>query len=121
MRNFKDLEIWRLGHEMTLNIYKVIEPFPDDENYGLKAQMRRSAQSIPSNIAEGCGRDSVKELIRFCRIAMGSASELEYQLLLSKDLGYLNVKDYDTLENALLTLKKKLSAFLRYLKNQIPQ
>lgn len=78
MKDFKKLKAWEKSHQLTLAIYKVTRSFPKDELYGLTSQMRRASVSIPANIAEGCGRGSDAELARFCHIAMGSASELEY-------------------------------------------
>lgn len=120
MRDFKELEIWERGHNMALKTFKMTIDFPRQEQFGLTSQMRRSSQSIPTNIAEGCGRDSQKELIRFCSIAMGSASELEYQLLLSKDIGFISSESYDNNNKELLILKRKLNAFIQYLKTQLP-
>ncbi|MFT7163294.1 MAG: four helix bundle protein, partial [Bacteroidia bacterium] len=81
MKDFKELEVWQKGHEMAIEVFNLIKTFLSEEKYGLTSQMRRSSQSIPTNIAEGCGRNSQKELLRFSSIAMGSASELEYQLI----------------------------------------
>lgn len=116
MREFKDLDIWKLGHKMTLKVYKVTSQFPEEEKYGLVSQMRRSSVSIPNNIAEGCGRSSRQELKRFCDIAMGSGSELEYLILLSKDLEYIEQDSYFSLTSELITLKKKINAFIKYLR-----
>jgi len=77
MRDFRGLSVWENSHSLTLLIYKSTSSFPKEELYGLTSQMRRSASSIPSNIAEGCGRDSQPQLARFLNIAFGSASELE--------------------------------------------
>jgi four helix bundle protein len=89
MKNFKELKIWQRSHQLVLDIYLITKSFPKEEVYGLTSQIRRSCSSIPTNIAEGCGRNSDAELNRFLVIAMGSASELEYQLILIKDLGYI--------------------------------
>lgn len=89
MKNFRTLSVWEKTHQLTLFIYKTTSHFPKEEFYGLVSQMRRAASSIPSNIAEGCGRNSQAQFTRFLNIAFGSASELEYQILLSKDLGLL--------------------------------
>tara|TARA_R110001599_G_scaffold151792_5_gene336789 strand:+ start:22 stop:390 length:369 start_codon:yes stop_codon:yes gene_type:complete len=120
MKNFKELEIWQKGHEMAIDIFNLTKTFPSEEKYGLISQMRRSSQSVPTNIAEGCGRNSQKELLRFCSIAMGSASELEYQLILSKDIGFIKTHDYKDTNEKLLTLKKMLNAFMKYLRTQTP-
>lgn len=84
MKDFKKLIVWKKAHEMTLNIYRTTKSFPKDEVYGLTSQLRRAASSIPANIAEGCGRNSDAELARFLQIAAGSASEVEYHLLLAR-------------------------------------
>jgi four helix bundle protein len=119
MKDFKELEIWQKGHEMAIEVFNLTKTFPSEEKYGLTSQMRRSSQSIPTNIAEGCGRNSQKELLRFSSIAMGSASELEYQLIISKDIGFIKPQDYTDINGRLLTLKKMLNAFMKYLKTQI--
>lgn len=122
MREFKDLEIWKESHKLALTIFDLTKSsFPKEEQYGLISQMRRSSQSIPTNIAEGCGRSSEKDFLRFCHIAMGSASELEYQLILSHDLDYLNQPEFESVSNQLITLKKRLNAFIQYQKSQIPK
>ena len=86
MKSFRELRIWQKGHQLTLSISSIIKNFPKEEIYGLISQMRRSSASIPNNIAEGGGREADAELARFLSIALGSASELEYQLILSNDL-----------------------------------
>jgi four helix bundle protein len=87
MRDFRKLMVWQKAHQLTLGIYELTANFPRDEVYGLTSQVRRAAASIPANVAEGCGRDGDTELARFLRIAMGSANELEYHLILARDLG----------------------------------
>ena len=89
MRDFKDLKVWERSHRPVLAVHDATGTFPREETYGLTAQLRRCSASIPANIAEGCGRSGEAELARFMLIAMGSASELEYHLLLLRDLGYL--------------------------------
>ncbi len=121
MRDFKELEVWKDAHLIVLAVYKVTGDFTSDEQYGLVRQMRRSASSIPTNISEGCGRSSNAELKRFCDIAMGSASELEYQLLLCRDLKFISNDDYDMLEEQLVILKRRLNSFIQYLKKAIDQ
>jgi four helix bundle protein len=88
MRDFRKLKVWEKSHQLTLSVYEITGGFPDDERFGLTSQMRRACTSIPTNIAEGCGRDGHAELARFLQIAMGSASELEYQLLYSERVGH---------------------------------
>ena len=116
MRDFRKLQVWQKSHALTLKVYQAAAEFPDLEKYGLTSQIRRSAQSIPTNIAEGCGRDGDAELARFLNIAMGSASEFEYQLLLSHDLGYLSPPIHSELEAQVIEVKRMLGGFLRTLK-----
>ena len=99
MQNFESLKVWQKSHELTLAIYKATANFPKDELYGLTSQIRRACASVPANIAEGCGRTGKAELARFLQVAMGSASELEYHLLLVHDLGLLRDGEYKLLEN----------------------
>jgi len=113
MIDFRTLQVWEKAHQVTLAVYQATKPFPNEELYGLVSQMRRSSASIPTNIAEGCGRDSDAELVRFCQIAMGSASELEYQLILARDLGLLDQPLYDCLSADLVSVKKMLNAFIQ--------
>jgi len=84
MKDFCQLKVWEKAHQLTMAIYHITATFPREQTYALASQMRRAASSIPSNIAEGCGRDGDAELSRFCSIARGSASELEYQILLAR-------------------------------------
>jgi len=86
VKDFRELQVWRKAHELTLAVYQITASFPREELYGLTAQLRRAGSSIAANLAEGCGRNGDAELARFCSIAMGSASELEYHLLLARDL-----------------------------------
>jgi four helix bundle protein len=90
MRDFKKLDIWKRSHQLTLAIYKITKQYPKEELFGLTSQMRRSSSSIPTNIAEGCGRGTNPQLKHFLEISIGSNSELEYQLILSKDLEYIS-------------------------------
>jgi four helix bundle protein len=99
----------------VLDVYRATAAFPADERYGLTAQLRRSAASIPTNIAEGCGRDGERELARFLSIAAGSASETEYHILLALDLGYLPRASHDQLHGSVTEVRKMLAAFHRKL------
>ncbi len=116
MRDFKKLAVWEKAHRLTLELYGTTPSFPSYETYGLTSQMRRAAYSIPTNIAEGCERDGDVELARFLRIAMGSGNELEYQLILARDLGYLTEDDYKLLTRDVLEIKRMLSGFLTRLR-----
>lgn len=103
MHNYLELKIWQRSRALVKVIYQLTESFPGDQQYGLTSQIQRAAISIPSNIAEGAGRDSSKEFMRFLDIANGSAFELETQLFLSSDLGYANVVQ---VKNIILELKE---------------
>jgi four helix bundle protein len=106
MRNFRELKVWEKSHQLTLLIYQATRNFPSEELYGLTSQIRRACSSIPANIAEGCGRQTGKDFARFLQIAFGSASELEYHLLLAYDLKLLSSESYKVMENLLLEIKK---------------
>ncbi|WP_345032505.1 four helix bundle protein [Ravibacter arvi] len=106
MRDFTEFEFWRLSHLLTLEIYRLTKKFPKEETYGLVSQMRKAAFSIPSNIAEGCGRSSNAELKRFLIISAGSASELQYQVRLSKDLLHIDEHDYQKLTEQIISIRK---------------
>ena len=93
MQDFRNLEVWKRAHQLTLEAYRSTESFPRSELFGLSSQIRRAASSIPTNLAEGCGRTQA-EFARFVQIAMGSACELEYQLLLVRDLHLITVETY---------------------------
>ncbi len=116
MRDFRSLKVWEKAHQLTLAVYKATRTFPSEERYGMTRQLRRSAASVPTNIAEGCGRDSERELHRFMSIAAGSASEAEYQLLLARDLGYLAPDAYQGLHSRVTEVKRMLSGFMQRLK-----
>ena len=116
MRDFKNLKVWGKAHHLTLAVYRATKCFPKDELYGLTSQMRRSAASVSANIAEGCGRPGTVEFARFLHIAMGSASELEYHLLLAKDLELLQPPDYLRLETDVSEVKRMLVSFTQRLR-----
>ncbi len=116
MRDYRELKVWEKAHRLTLDIYQVTKAFPREEIYGLQNQMRRSASSVPTNRAEGCGRDTVPELTRFLHIAMGSLSEVDYQLLLSRDLAYIGVPEYDRLSAQLQEVRRMLIAYIQKIK-----
>ena len=110
MEDFKKLKVWSKAHELTLAIYNRTRTFPNYEMYGLISQIRRAAASIGANIAEGCGRRSDPEMKRFIQIARGSASELEYHLLLARDLHLLNPVEFNELEAKVLEIQRMLTA-----------
>jgi len=116
MRDFKNLEIWKRGHKFTLDMYSVTRDFfPKEELFVLTSQLRRSSASIPTNIAEGCGRKSNADLARFLQISLGSATEAEYQLLLAKDLNYINNEVYSNFNKEIIEIKKMLNSFIQHL------
>jgi len=115
MKNYRNLNIWQRSHKLTLQVYYYSAEFPKHEIYGLTSQLRRSAVSIPSNIAEGCGRNSDLELARFLVISLGSASELSYQLLLAHDPGYISKGNYDEIDSELIEIMKMLNSFVQKL------
>jgi four helix bundle protein len=116
MQDFKKLKVWEKGHRLTLAVYKLTAPFPKEEQYGLTSQMRRAAASIVSNIAEGCGRTGRTDFARFLQIATGSASELEYQLLLARDLKLFEPEDYQKLEPDVVEVKRMLTSLIQRLR-----
>jgi four helix bundle protein len=112
MQDFHTLKVWERAHEVTLLVYRVTANFPRSEAFGLTSQLRRCSSSVPSLIAEGCGRGTSADFARFLQMAMGSASECEYQLLLCRDLGYLTQAEHDELTGQVVEIKKMLSALL---------
>ena len=116
MKDFRTLKVWEKAHAITLAVYKVTQKFPKHELYALTSQIQRATVSIPTNIAEGCGKDSDAELKRYFVIAMGSSSELEYLLLLARDLKYLPEDEYQILNNDLTEVRRMLNAFIQKLK-----
>ncbi len=112
MIDFHTLQIWQKSHSIALNIYQISADFSKEEIFGLRSQLRRSAVSIPSNIAEGCGRNSDGDLARFLTIAMGSASELEYQILLSRDLKYISIEEFQSLNTEIIEVRIMLNSFM---------
>ena len=116
MKDFRKQKVWQKSHRLTLDVYKATERFPKAEIYGLTSQIRRSCASIPANIAEGCGRNSEADFSRFLQMAMGSATELEYHLLLSHDLGILNDADFENLSKETVEVKQMLTSFIKKLK-----
>lgn len=113
MRDFRTLKIWQDSHQLTLDIYKVTKTFPREELFALTSQMRRASASIPTNIAEGCGRGTNKDFARFLQIAIGSAYELDYHLILANDLSYLGSHTYKSLNEKVIKLKKQTTALIQ--------
>lgn len=118
MRDFKKYDIWQLSHSFTLEIYKITSDFPNEEIYGLTSQIRRASASIPTNISEGCGRNSDKEFNQFLNIALGSANETEYLLILSKDLNYITSEIFESLEKDINQIKSKIYKLKQILNQQ---
>jgi four helix bundle protein len=114
--DFKKLKVWQKSHQLALAVYKSTVGFPDQERFGLTGQLRRSAASIPANTAEGCGRGTDNELGRYVRISLGSATELEYHLLLARDLGRLATPVYDSLSADTLEVQSMLAGLSRSVK-----
>ncbi|MDP2159670.1 MAG: four helix bundle protein [Flavobacterium sp.] len=116
MHRYKDLEIWKLSRKFCTPIYKVTQSFPDSERYGLITQLRRAAISVPSNIAEGSAKSSNKHFLIFLENALGSCYEIETQLLVSNDVGYLNDSDLKSLSDELYKIILMISKFMSTLK-----
>jgi four helix bundle protein len=112
MQDYRKLAVWKRSHELTLSIYAATGTFPREESFGLTSQLRRAASSVPANIVEGCGRDTNAEFARFLYIALGSAKELEYHLLLAHDLGYLSDEAYTAIIHEATGVKMMLSGLL---------
>ena len=119
MRNYRELQVWNKAHSLTIDLYRASRAFPREEMYGVTSQLRRAATSIGANLAEGCGRRTSNELARFVRIAMGSASELDYHLLLCRDLEFLKDDEFKKLSARLIEVRKMLTAFLSSVEEQI--
>ena len=117
MKDFRDIKVWNKAHNLTIKIYKVTESFPREEVFGLISQIRRSAVSIPTNIAEGCGRNTDTELARFMEIASGSASELDYLLMLVRDLDLIDEAQYTEISADVTEIRKMLTTFIKTVRN----
>ena len=116
LKNFKDLQVWQKSYALVIEIYKVTTVFPKSELYGLTSQIRRAAISIPSNIAEGYSRGHRTEYIRFVSMAYGSLAELQTQLMLAKDLDYIQKEVYETIAGEYEDLERMISAMIKSLK-----
>lgn len=119
IEKFTDLDAWKEGHQLVLGIYKATESFPNSEMYGLISQMRRSAVSITSNVAEGFKRISGKEKVQFYSIAQGSLTELQNQLIIAKDVGYIREERFQALEGKSIKVQKIISGLVRYSRKNI--
>ncbi|MBV6644164.1 MAG: four helix bundle protein [Cyclobacteriaceae bacterium] len=112
MRKFKDLEIWQLGKKLAIDIYKLTNSMPKEEVYGMTSQMRRAAVSIPSNISEGCSRRSNKEFAHYLEISLGSSFELETQLIITAEIGFLHDGEVQGLIGEINLMQKKINSFV---------
>ncbi|WP_027459943.1 four helix bundle protein [Deinococcus murrayi] len=117
MRDYRQFVVWQKAHALALRVYVLTHSFPADERFGLTAQLRRAAVSIPSNIAEGAGRSSDTDFARFLDMAGGSANEVEYQMLLARDLGSIPELEYQTVTHQLSEVRRVLTSFRRRLKS----
>lgn len=115
MHNYKKLQVWTRSMEFVYEVYRLTKQFPKEEMYGLTQQLRRSAISVPSNIAEGCGRNTSRDMSHFLSIALGSTFEIETQLLVSRSLGYIDMQIADKLEREIQEIQKMLFAFKEYI------
>jgi four helix bundle protein len=116
MQDFRNLKVWEKAHALTLGVYRNTKDFPNDERFGLTSQLRRACASIAANLAEGCARNGDVEFARFTNIALGSASETDYHLLLARDLGYLDKPAYVPLFEQIAEVKRMLNALERSLR-----
>jgi four helix bundle protein len=110
MKDFKDLLAWQKAHQLTLHLYKRTSLFPREELFGMTSQIRRCAASIGANIAEGCGRRGDGDFLRFLQISLGSLDELEYHLILARDLGFIKIEEHDSFVADLVEVRKMLSS-----------
>lgn len=118
MQDFRNLEVWTKAHSITLEVYRLTESFPRSEVFGLSSQIRRAASSIATNFAEGCGRTQ-PEFGRFLQIAFGSACEVEYQLLLARDLGFLGSQTYEDINADVIEVKRMLNSLLKRIQRDV--
>ena len=117
IKSFKDLKVWQKGHTLVVDIYKITDRFPSKEIFGLTSQLRRAAVSITSNISEGFSRRSPREKSQFYFIALGSLTELQSQILIAKDISYLNLDVYENLEKRTVEIGKMINGLLNHFKN----
>ena len=119
MQDFRKLQVWQKAHKLALNTYAVSANLRQPLYFALRDQLTRAAVSVPANLAEGCGRTGDRDLRRFVRMALGSASELEYHLLLARDLGVLPAQAFEQLTAAVTEVKRMLTGFAAHLSEQI--
>ena len=111
VQSFKDFIVWQKSHQLTLSVYKISKKFPDEEKFGITSQIRRAAYSVPSNIVEGHSRNTRKEFKYFLGVAKASLNELEYFLILSRDLEYITEEEFNEFEPNVVEISKILYAF----------
>ncbi|MGL4630066.1 MAG: four helix bundle protein, partial [Leadbetterella sp.] len=119
MRNYKDLDVWKFGRELVVEIYKMTKHFPQDEKFGLVSQMRRCAISIPSNIAEGQGRNHTKDSVQYYYISRGSLYELETQVIISNDLEYTSQSEFERISQKITECLKLTNGLINYFETLI--
>jgi four helix bundle protein len=120
MRNFRQLDVWKKAHDLTLEIYRLTASFPSHERYGLTSQLQRASASICANLAEGCGRETDADFKRFVQMATGSECEVEYHLLLARDLSPINSAAYEAVNTNVNEVKRMLYGLARYLESEAP-
>ena len=118
-RNYKNVVAWQRAHELTLIVYRHTRYFPNEERFGLTSQLRRAAYSVPANISEGSGRDTNKDYLRFLVISLGSLKEVEYFLLLARDLEYLNKDEYDQLSEMVNATFGALQGLIKVVRKEV--
>lgn len=118
MRNFRDLNVWKDSIFLVIDVYLIVEIIPNSEKYGLISQIKRCSVSIPSNIVEGCAKDSQKDFVRFLQISLGSAFELETQLEICNQLSFIEKKEVNKLVNDTVIIQKRINALIKYSKSQ---
>ena len=118
LKHFKELKVWRKSYELSLKLYKLTSTFPKEERFGLTSQIRRSAVSIPSNTAEGYGRKTTADYVRMLYIAYGSICELETQILLSGDLGFIGIKELGLAKHDIAEVERMLMGLIRSLERK---
>lgn len=119
MQDYKNLQVWQKAHILVLELYKLTQVLPKEETFGIKSQLRRAAVSIPANLAEGCGKITSKDTANFFQIALGSLHETEYYILLSKDLAYISLADYEFATQSINEVKAMLISLIKKTRNLI--
>jgi four helix bundle protein len=120
MRNFRQLDVWKKAHQLTLDVYRLTTSFPQNERFGLTSQLQRASASIGANLAEGCGRETDADFKRFVQMACGSACEVEYHLLLARDLNFVDAPAYESLNSNVNEVKRMLHGLSKFLEAEPP-